>query len=139
MSFASMKKNDMSFEELSNKLEDAGGSKGKSYNDDRQWYPKLDEQKNGYAVIRFLPASENDDLPFVKLYSHGFKGETGQWYFENCPTTLDNDCPVCSANRALIVRLLNLMVVGILHLSQLKMVLSATVSVSYLTTVISML
>jgi len=102
MSFASMKKNDMSFEELSNKLEDAGGSKGKSYNDDRQWYPKLDEQKNGYAVIRFLPASENDDLPFVKLYSHGFKGETGQWYFENCPTTLDNDCPVCSANRAIV-------------------------------------
>jgi len=110
MSFASMKKNTMSFEELSNKLEDAGGgSKGKSYNDERQWYPKLDDQKNGYAVIRFLPTSDKDVdangeplVPFAKLYSHGFKGETGQWYFENCPTTLDNDCPVCQANRAIV-------------------------------------
>ena len=92
----------MSFDELSTQLEDAGGAK-KSYGDKRLWYPKTDEQKNGYAVIRFLPTSEKDDLPFVKMYAHGYKADTGQWYFENCPTTLpDGECPVCAANRVIV-------------------------------------
>lgn len=91
----------MSFDELSTKLKDTSGS-GKNYKDERLWYPKLDDNKNGYAVIRFLPTSENDDLPFVKLYAHGFKGATGKWFFENCPTTLSNDCPVCAANREIV-------------------------------------
>lgn len=106
MSFASMKKNRMSFEDLSTQLEDAGGTgSNKSYQDERLWYPKLDENKNGYAVIRFLPSTEDGKLPFVQLYNHGFKGETGKWLFENCPTTKreghpnGEDCPVCEANR----------------------------------------
>ena len=97
-----MKKNRMSFEDLSSELENTSGGK-KNYDDDRMWYPKLDDEKNGYAVIRFLPTTKEDTPPFVKLYSHGFKGETGQWYFENCPTTLeDGECPVCTANRAIV-------------------------------------
>ena len=99
MSFADMKKNRMSFDDLSTKLAEAGGEK-KSYADERMWYPKTDDAKNGYAVIRFLPTSENDDLPFVKLFSHGFKGKNGQWMFENCPTTVKGECPVCEANKA---------------------------------------
>lgn len=103
MSFASMKKNRMSFEELSTQLKDtSGGGGGKSYKDDRLWYPKLDENKNGYAVIRFLPTSEGDDLPFVKMFTHGYKSGTGKWYFENCPTTNNDDCPVCQANRKIV-------------------------------------
>ena len=94
-----MKKNRMSFDDLSTKLAEAGGEK-KSYVDERMWYPKTDDQKNGYAVIRFLPTSENDDLPFVKLFSHGFKGKNGQWMFENCPTSIGGDCPVCEANKS---------------------------------------
>ena len=37
--------------------------------DDRLWKLDVDKSGNGYAVIRFLPAPENEDLPFVKLYS----------------------------------------------------------------------
>ena len=42
--------------------------------DDRLWKLDVDKSGNGYAVIRFLPAPENEDLPFVKLYSHAFQG-----------------------------------------------------------------
>ena len=94
--FADKKKNRMSFDELSNKLKQSDGNK--NYDDERLWYPKLDDAGSGYAVIRFLDASENDELPFVKMYTHGFKGATGKWYFENCPTTKENECPVCKAN-----------------------------------------
>jgi len=91
----------MSFDDLSSKLNEASGG-SKNYDDERVWYPKTDDVGNGYAVIRFLPASENDELPFVQMYAHGFKGGTGKWYFENCPTTLNNDCPVCAANREIV-------------------------------------
>ena len=60
----------------------------KSYVDERLWKPELDTSGNGYAVIRFLPAIEGEDLPWVKLFSHAFQGPTGQWYIENSRTTL---------------------------------------------------
>ena len=47
--------------------------------DERTWKLDVDKSGNGYAVIRFLPAPENEDLPFVKLYSHAFQGPGG-WY-----------------------------------------------------------
>ena len=62
----------------------------KSYVDERLWKPELDTSGNGYAVIRFLPAIEGEDLPWVKLFSHAFQGPTGQWYIENSRTTLGN-------------------------------------------------
>ena len=35
----------------------------KSYQDDRLWKPTMDKTGNGYAVIRFLPAVEGEDMP----------------------------------------------------------------------------
>ena len=51
-----------------------------SNNDDRFWRPELDKSGNGYAVIRFLPESEGEELPWVRIFNHGFQGPTGKWY-----------------------------------------------------------
>ena len=59
-----------------------------SNTDDRLWKLEVDKGGNGYAVIRFLPAPDGEDLPFVKLYSHAFQGPGG-WYIENSLTTWD--------------------------------------------------
>jgi len=69
--------------------------------DNRIWKPAVDKAGNGYAVIRFLPAPDNPDIPWVKYYSHGFKGETGKWFIEDCPTSVGETCPVCEANSKL--------------------------------------
>jgi hypothetical protein len=61
---------------------------------------ETDKAGNGRAVIRFLPAPPNEDLPFVKLYNHGFQ-VNGRWFIENCPTTLSEECCVCRANSEL--------------------------------------
>ena len=68
--------------------------------DDRLWKLDVDKSGNGYAVIRFLPAPEGEDLPFVKLYSHAFKG-AGGWYIENSLTTLGQKDPVSEYNTTL--------------------------------------
>lgn len=73
----------------------------KSYVDERFWKPELDKTATGYAVIRFLPAPENEDLPWVKVWSHAFQGPTGKWFIENCPTTSGGKCPVCEENSQL--------------------------------------
>jgi hypothetical protein len=99
MSFADFKKRSQSsIDELTKKIEET--NKKESYTDDRFWRPELDKSSNGYAVIRFLPASEGEDLPFAKYYSHGFQGKGG-WFIENCPTTLGQKCPVCESNSEL--------------------------------------
>jgi len=73
--------------------------------DNRYWKPEVDKAGNGYAVIRFLPIPEKDygklTRPFVKLYSHGFKGPTGRWYIENSRTTLGEEDPVSQHNSVL--------------------------------------
>jgi len=51
-------------------------------------------------VIRFLPAPNGEDLPFVKLYSHAFQGPGG-WYIENSLTTLGQKDPVSELNSTL--------------------------------------
>lgn len=68
--------------------------------DDRIWKLECDKSGNGYAVIRFLPPTEGEDLPFVKLYSHSFQG-TGGWYIENSLTTLGKKDPVSEYNSML--------------------------------------
>ncbi len=60
----------------------------------------VDKSGNGYAVIRFLPAPNGEDLPFVKLYSHAFQGPGG-WYIENSLTTLGQKDPVSEYNSEL--------------------------------------
>lgn len=64
--------------------------------DTRFWYPNVDKAGNGYAVIRFLPAPGEEDLPFIRMFEHGFKGPTGLWYIENSLTTIGKNDPVYS-------------------------------------------
>jgi hypothetical protein len=71
-----------------------------SNKDDRLWSLTVDKAQNGYAVIRFLPAPDGEDLPFVKLYSHAFQG-TGGWFIENSRTTLGEKDPVSELNSEL--------------------------------------
>ena len=55
--------------------------------DERLWKPEVDKTGNGYAVLRFLPAPEGEDIPWAKIYSHAFQGPGG-WYIENSLTTV---------------------------------------------------
>ena len=73
----------------------------KSYGDERLWKPEVDKSGNGYAIIRFLPQPEGDDLPWAKVWNHAFQGPTGKWLIENCPTTAGGKCPVCEENSKL--------------------------------------
>lgn len=66
--------------------------------DDRIWVPKVDQVGNGHAVIRFLPPSNGESVPFIKEYSHGFKGPGG-WYVEKSLTTLGLDDPASVFNK----------------------------------------
>lgn len=100
MSFSNMKKNSKSnIGRLTDEITKL--NKGsESYKDDRFWKPELDKSSNGYAVIRFLPAPDGEDLPWARTFNHGFKGKGG-WFIENCPTTTGGKCPVCEANSEL--------------------------------------
>ena len=73
----------------------------KSYTDDRFWKLERDKAGNAAAVIRFLPRVEGDELPWVKIFSHGFQGPTGKWYIENSLTTLGQNDPVGELNTKL--------------------------------------
>ena len=101
MSFANLKKQS-SLGSLTAKLvkevEKVNNSGGNT--DDRLWKPEVDKSGNGYAVLRFLPAPDGEDLPWVKLYSHAFQGPGG-WYIENSLTTLGGKDPVTEHNREL--------------------------------------
>ena len=52
-------------------------AKKETKKDERFWTPTVDKAGNGYAVIRFLPAPEGEEVPFVRLFDHGFKGPSG--------------------------------------------------------------
>ena len=65
------------------------------------WKPTVDTAGNGYAVIRFLPAPQGEDLPWVRMWNHGFQGPTGKWYIENSLTTLQQQDPVSELNSEL--------------------------------------
>ena len=101
MSFANLKSRSGDVSKLVAAAEQAGGGAQKSYGDDRFWKPDVDKSGNGYAIIRFLPAGEGEDLPWVKYWDHGFKGPTGQWYIENSLTSIGQDDPVSEMNSEL--------------------------------------
>jgi len=61
------------------------------------WQPAVDKAGNGFAVIRFLPEIDGEDMPYVVKYQHSFKVGS-KWFIENCPTTLTEKCPVCENN-----------------------------------------
>tara|TARA_B110000495_G_scaffold163866_1_gene149296 strand:- start:16655 stop:17551 length:897 start_codon:yes stop_codon:yes gene_type:complete len=103
MSFAALKKRSKSkkdVESMMDKLSSAGSGAKASYVDDRYWKLERDKSSNGYAIIRFLDSPANEDFPFVKIYSHGFKGKGG-WYIENSLTTIGKQDPVSEANSEL--------------------------------------
>jgi len=97
--FSSMKKNAQSAIDRLSKEMTKVNTKG-SYEDDRFWTLERDKSGNGYAVIRFLAPVEGEDIPWVRLFSHGFQGKGG-WMIENCPTTVGKKCPVCEGNTEL--------------------------------------
>ena len=101
MSFANLKKQS-SLGSLTQKLvkEVEKMNSGSGNQDERLWKPEMDKTGNGYAVIRFLPAPDGEDLPWVKMYSHGFQGPGG-WYIENSLTTIGGKDPVSEHNREL--------------------------------------
>ena len=98
MSFASLKKS--TYQDLLSKAESLNKSETKAGPDERLWKPEVDKAGNGYAVIRFLPAPDGEDLPWAQVWSHAFQGPGG-WYIENSLTTLGKKDPVSDLNREL--------------------------------------
>jgi gp32 DNA binding protein like len=84
------------FEEVVNPTSNAKG-----FNDDRYWKLVRDKAGNGSAVIRFLPEINEGDLPWVKIYDHGFQGPSGRWYIENSLRTIGEDDPLGLVNSKL--------------------------------------
>ena len=76
-------------------------SESKSYQDDRFWKLEADKAGNATATIRFLPRAEGDELPWVRVFNHGFQGPTGKWYIENSLTTIGENDPVGELNSRL--------------------------------------
>jgi len=78
----------------------ADGGKKQSFSDDTMWKPELDKTGNGYAVVRFLPTPEGEEMPWVSYFDHGFQGPGG-WYIEKSLTTLNKQDPVSEYNTQL--------------------------------------
>tara|TARA_Y100000310_G_scaffold236172_1_gene239337 strand:+ start:93 stop:986 length:894 start_codon:yes stop_codon:yes gene_type:complete len=100
MSFATLKKSSGKFDELQAELEKINQPVTNSFDDNRFWKPELDKTGNGYAIIRFLPQPEGEELPWVRLWSHAFSGPGG-WYIENSLTTINKTDPVSEYNTEL--------------------------------------
>ena len=101
MSFASLKKQSnlgSLTAKLVKEVEKVNNASGGG--DDRLWKPELDKSGNGFAVIRFLPAPDKEEIPWAKLYTHAFQGPGG-WYIENSLTTVGGKDPVSDYNREL--------------------------------------
>lgn len=100
LSFSDLKRSSSnSFEKLNQELTKLNSNQSNS-RDDRVWSCATDKAGNGYAVIRFLPAPANEDVPFVRLFTHGFKGPGG-WYIENSLTTIGQQDPIAELNTRL--------------------------------------
>jgi len=100
-SFEALKNNRKSnFEKLTgelNKLNEKQTPKNEK-DDERFWKPEVDKAGNGYAVIRFLPAPAGEDVPFVRIWDHGFQGPGG-WYIEKSLSTFNLPDP-CGEHNA---------------------------------------
>ena len=98
-----LKKSKSNFDNLTKQLEKTieKTDNKKSYQDDRFWKPELDKSGNGYAVFRFLPAIEGEDMPWQRVWNHAFQGPGGQLYIENSLTTLSKKDPVSEENTRL--------------------------------------
>lgn len=104
MDFDTLKSSSSNFDKLTKALEQNLAPEDQSnknkYQDDRYWKPEMDKTGNGYAVIRFLPSVEGEDLPWQRVWSHAFQ-DKGGWYIENSLTTLSQKDPVSEENTRL--------------------------------------
>ena len=104
MDFETLKTSSSSFDKLTKALEQNLNPEDQSnknkYQDDRLWKIEMDKTGNGYAVIRFLPASNGEDMPWQRVWSHAFQ-DKGGWYIENSLTTLGQKDPVSEENTRL--------------------------------------
>jgi hypothetical protein len=99
------------FGKIANEFEKVANpqSESKSYQDDRFWKLDPDKAGNATATIRFLPRTVKivdgnevvDELPWIRIFSHGFQGPTGKWYIENSLTTIGETDPVGEMNSRL--------------------------------------
>ena len=104
MDFETLKSSSSNFDKITKALETNLNPEDQSnkskYQDDRFWKPELDKSGNGYAVLRFLPSPKKEEMPYVRVWSHAFKGQGG-WYIENSLTTLSKKDPVSEENTRL--------------------------------------
>ena len=101
MSLQTLRKSNTLDKLLASVQEENAPQEKKSYVDERLWKPELDKSGTGSAVIRFLPAPDGEELPWVKVFKHAFQGPTGKWYIENSLTTIGKNDPVSEHNSAL--------------------------------------
>mgnify|MGYP001485867168 CR=1 FL=1 len=99
MSFSALKKQS-NLNSLLDEFNKQSSPETKSFDDDRFWKPELDKSGNGFAVIRFMPAPDGEEIPWVRMFSHSFQGPGG-WYIENSLTTINKPDPVGDTNRRL--------------------------------------
>ena len=100
-SFSQLKRSGTSnLDVLTKELNKLQGNQQQSNKDDRFWQPEVDKVGNGYAVIRFLPAPQGEDVPFVRIWDHAFQGPGG-WYIEKSLTTLGEKDPLSEYNSQL--------------------------------------
>ena len=101
--FSALKKNRGNFDSLMKEVEKIATPQATndSQKDDRFWTLEVDKAGNGYAILRFLPPTKGEDLPWVRVWNHGFQGPTGKWYIENSLTTLGKPDPVSELNTEL--------------------------------------
>ena len=102
-SLADLRKSRGGFDSLMKEVEKIANpqSESNNRNDDRFWQPEVDKAGNGYAVIRFLAPPKGEELPWVRVWNHGFQGPMGKWYIENSLTTIGKTDPVSEFNTEL--------------------------------------
>ena len=101
-SLSDLRKARGSFDNLMKEVEKIDAPQSNYKKDDgNEWKLSVDSAGNGYAVLRFLPAPKGEELPWVRMFNHGFQGPTGKWYIENSLTTLNQQDPVSELNSEL--------------------------------------
>ncbi len=104
MSFSAMKKNRKTqIDAMVKAAESVSGNKNNDWDKDadKYWKPTVDKSGNGYAVFRFLPAAEGEDVPWVRYWDHGFQGPGGMWYIERSLTSIGKQDPLSEMNTVL--------------------------------------
>jgi hypothetical protein len=99
-SLSELRKSRGKFDNLMQEVEKISNN-GSNNNNEGFWQPTVDKANNGSAIIRFLPAPKGEELPWVRVWSHAFKGPTGKWYIQNSLTTIGQNDPIGEHNQKL--------------------------------------